>query len=81
MEAVLQVTYMGQQGDLPDPILYDLSDQQIRQIAEESIRSGTIVGISADASASLTDFVVDRFPERENLPNRIQVRPKTPFGF
>lgn len=79
-DARLNITYNGQQGDLPDLVPYDLSDAEIRRIATEALIVG-IPGITADPTANLTDFVVDRFPARQDVPyNRLSLRPKTPFG-
>jgi len=78
--ARLNVTYNGQQGDLPDEVPYDLSDAEVRRIAQEALTQG-IPGVTADPKADLRDFVVDRFPSREDVPyNRLSLRPKTPFG-
>lgn len=78
--ARLNVTYNGQQGDLPDPVPYDMPDTEVRRIATEAIAQG-VPGINADPNVNLTDFVVDRFPARPDMPvNRLSLRPKTPFG-
>jgi len=78
--ARLTITFNGQQGDLPDLVAYDSTDGDLKQVASESIRSGYIPGIDA-TEADFTDFVVDRFPAREDVPfNRLSLRPKTPFG-
>lgn len=79
--AKLTVTYNGQQGDLPDLVPYDSTDADIRQMVFESLTDGYIPGIDAVANAQLNDFVVDRFPSRDDVPfNRLSLRPKTPFG-
>jgi hypothetical protein len=78
--AHLNITYAGQQGDLPDPMPYDASDADIKRIATEAIHNGDVPGIEADLNADFNDFVVDRFPARDGLPNRLSLRPKTPFG-
>jgi hypothetical protein len=79
--AKLNITYKGQQGDLPDPIAYDASDEAVRQAATESVKQGYVPGIEADEGADFTDFVVDRFPAHPDIPyNRLSLRPKTPFG-
>ena len=50
------------------------------QWVTEAVQAG-IPGIDADEAADFGDFVVDRFPAREDIPfNRISIRPKTPFG-
>jgi len=79
--AKLTITYNGQQGDLPDPVSYDATDGDLKQMATESVRQGYIPGIDAAAGVDFTDFVVDRFPARNDVPfNRLSLRPKTPFG-
>lgn len=79
--AKLNITYNGQQGDLPDLVSYDSTDGDIKQIATESVRGGDIPGIDAAPEADFTDFVVDRFPSHEDVPfNRLSLRPKTAFG-
>jgi hypothetical protein len=81
-EARVNVTWAGQNGDLPDPVARDATDGDIKTWATEAIRGG-IPGIDADPGADLTDFVVDRFdpkPEDGIDYARIAIRPKTPFG-
>lgn len=78
--ARLNITFAGQNGDYPDPVSYDASDADLKQIATEAIRTGYIPGIAEDPNVNLTDFVVDRFPSVEDLPPRLVIRPKTPFG-
>ncbi|NIT77348.1 MAG: hypothetical protein GWN58_23220 [Anaerolineae bacterium] len=78
--ARLNVTINGQNGDLPDPVSFEATDGDLKQIAVEAIQTGYIPGITADPEVDLTDFVVDRFPATEELPPRLMVRPKTPFG-
>jgi hypothetical protein len=80
-EARVNITYGGQNADLPDPVLFDAADADVRRWAEEAVRSGTLPGVPQAATASFTDFVIDRFPATETRPYPlIQVRPKTPFG-
>lgn len=81
-EAQVRVTYDGQQGDLVDPVPFDASDDQVRVWALEALRVG-IPGIDAQVDleeGALDDFVVDRYPSKDDLPNRLLLRPKTPFG-
>lgn len=78
--ARLNVTFGGQNGDYPDPVNYDMTDGDIKQVATEAIRTGYIPGIAEDANVNLQDFVVDRFPASNDLPPRLMLRPKTPFG-
>lgn len=79
-EARLNITYQGENGDLPDPINYDSADGDILQWASEAIRTGGVPGIQMYPNVNLTDFVVDRFPATGDQPNKVFVRPKTPFG-
>lgn len=78
--ARLNVTFNGQNGDYPDPVDQEMADGDIKQVATEAIRTGYIPGIDANPGVNLADFVVDRFPATEELPPRLMVRPKTPFG-
>lgn len=79
--AKLTITFGGQQGDLPDPVSYDAGDGDIKQWATEAVRQGNVPGIDAAPDVNFTDFVVDRFPSRADVPfNRLSLRPKTPFG-
>lgn len=79
MNAILNVTVNGQNGDLGDPIDYDASDAAVRAWATEAVGSGSIRGIDA-TNANFADFVVDRYPEHDGAPARVLLRPKTPFG-
>lgn len=79
--AKLAITYDGKFGDLPDPIAYDSSDEDIRHWATEAVRSGGVPGIPAIAHANFEGFVVERYPAGDGRPfATIAVRPKTPFG-
>lgn len=79
--ARLNVTFSGSNGDLPDPVLVDATDDQIRHQATEALIAGSIPGIPASPRADLSDFVVDRFNATPEIPfSRVFVRPKTPFG-
>lgn len=78
-EAVLNITWAGENGELPDPIRFDAASEDIFRWATEAVRAG-IPGITADANANLDGFVVERFGATGDLPNRVAVRPKTPFG-
>lgn len=80
-QARVNVTYKGENGDLPDPIFFDASDGDIKAWITEAVRAGSLPGVPADAQADFTDFVVDRFAANDERPyNLVQVRPKTPFG-
>jgi hypothetical protein len=80
-EARVNITWGGQNGDLPDPVVYDSTDGDVKQWVTEAVQNGGVPGIDADAEADFSDFVVDRFAASEARPfNLIQLRPKTPFG-
>lgn len=79
--ALMNVTYNGQNGDLPDPVAYDMPLADLLRVAMETIRTGGIPGIDLIETADLTDFVVDRIPAMGDFPNKLLLRPKTPFGF
>ena len=80
-EARVNITWGGQNGDLPDPVSYDATDGDIKQWVTEAVQHGGVPGVTADAGADFTDFVVDRFAATEERPySLIQIRPKTPFG-
>ena len=78
--ARLNITINGENGDYPDPVSFETTDGDIKQIATEAIATGYIPGITATDNLNLTDFVIDRFPATNELPPRLMVRPKTPFG-
>ena len=79
-EARVNITFSGENGDLPDPVKFDASDRDILSWVTEAIATGGVPGISRDPAADLTDYVVDRFAASGDLPNRLVARPKTPFG-
>lgn len=79
-EARVNITYNGQNGDLPDTVHVQSSDRDLRTWVSEAIASGSVPGISA-SRASFRDHIVDRFGPTKTRPySLIQLRPKTPFG-
>ena len=79
-QARVNITWKGQNAELPDPVAFDASDADVKQWVTEAVRAG-IPGITADAAADFGDFVVDRFAGNDTTPyNRLMIRPKTPFG-
>ena len=79
-EARVNITYAGENGDLPDPVSFDAGDSDVKTWVAEAVESGTVPGIPAQ-TVDLSDFVVDRFAANEGREfNYIVVRPKTPFG-
>lgn len=80
-EARVNITYAGQNGDLPDTVYTQATDNDIRMWATEAVRNGSIPGILQSPSANFGGFVIDRFRATNDRPyNLIQLRPKTPFG-
>lgn len=80
-EARVNITWAGQNGDLPDAVRFDASSAEVLGWVTEAVRTGHVPGITADRAASFADFVVDRFAANVTRPyNLIQIRPKTPFG-
>lgn len=79
-EARVNITYQGQNGDLPEPVRYAATDAELLTWVTEAVRAG-VPGIAADRRADFTDFVIDRFAATETRPyHLIQIRPATPFG-
>jgi len=76
--AVLIVNLDGQMGELPDLIPYDAPEADVRRWATEAVAGG-LPGIDAQ-DVNFTNYVVARIPAKDNLPDRVQVRPKTAFG-
>lgn len=81
-QARVNVTWAGQNGELPDPVYIDATDANVRTWVTEAVRNGSIPGIPEDPGADFTDFIVDRFAASEARPYAlIQIRPKAAFGF
>lgn len=85
-DAVVNITYKGQAGDLPDPVNIDSTDNMIKQFVAEALRGGNVPGIdpvTGFVDDDLADLVVERIaphpPEYDF--HRILVRPKTGFAF
>ena len=78
--AVVNVTYSGQNGDLHQVMSYNAPDADVKAAVFESLRGGDIKGVDPVDTPEIDDFVVDRFPAKDDLPNRLVVRPKVPFG-
>ena len=78
--AVLNITYEGMSADAPVDIGYELSDDDVRRIAVELVRSGGVPGIELDRAEDAFDsFVVDRFDTPDG-GQRLYLRPKVPCG-
>lgn len=80
-EAQVNVTYAGQNGELPDPVFAETTDTDLKTMVTEALRAGSIPGVGAHPNADLHDFIVDRYPPSEARPWKyIQIRPKTAYG-
>ena len=80
-EARVNITWQGQNGDMPQPVYFDSLDGDVLRWVTEAVQHGGVPGIAADVRADFGAFVVDRFRANDTRPyNLIQVRPKTPFG-
>ena len=80
-EAIVNVTWAGNNGDLRDPVSFDASETDIRAWVTEAVRSGGVANITMDVNANFTDYIIDRYAATTETPfNRIFLRPKVPFG-
>ncbi len=79
--AVLNITYNGLSADYDMDVDYNLSDEDVRRIAVEVIRSGGLRGlhIANLPHNAFAGYVVDRLTGQDGKP-RIYLRPKVPFG-
>jgi hypothetical protein len=80
-EAMVNLTWGGQNYDLTNPVLYDMPEADLKGMLAEVIRAGGD-GIAADANVGpMSDYVVMRHEATATRPHRlITVRPKTAFG-
>lgn len=80
-QARVNVTWGGQNGDLPDAVPRDSTDADVKAWVQEAVRTGGVPNIPADPAADFRDFIVDRYAATEQTPyNRIFIRPKTAYG-
>jgi hypothetical protein len=79
--AILNITYQGHSADLELELDYAANDADIRRIAVEVVRSGSVRGLHvAELSERAFDnFVIDRLRAPDGA-QRIYLRPKVPFG-
>ena len=79
--AILNITYNGLSADYPMAVDHHISDRDIRRIAVEVVRSGSIPGLRIGnlPERAFDNYVVDRFMS-PNGGERIYLRPKVPFG-
>lgn len=79
--AILNITYQGHSADFDLAVDFATTDEDIRRIAVEIVRSGGARGLVIPdlPQNAFASFVVDRLtgPDGEH---RIYLRPKVPFG-
>jgi hypothetical protein len=78
---MLNITYQGQSADYELSLDTMTTDDDIRRIAVEVVRSGGARGLSIETLAdnAFALFVVDRLRGPDG-DERIYLRPKVPFG-
>ena len=78
---ILNITYQGQSADYDLSIDYQASDADIRRIACEVVRSGSVRGLHVPhlSDNAFAAYVVDRL-RSPGGEQRIYLRPKVPFG-
>jgi hypothetical protein len=82
-EARVNITFRNTNGDLPDPVLFDTPDANVRTMLEEAIRTGGVPGVPADANVDLSGYIVERLAmdaTKDRPVNMLLMRPKTEFG-
>ncbi len=77
----LNITYMGHSADYELRLDDTTSDAEIRRIAVEVVRSGSVRGLHVPGlpARAFDDFVVDRLRGARGEA-RVFLRPKVPFG-
>ena len=78
---ILNITYQGQSADYDLSIDYHATDADIRRIAWEVVRSGSVRGLHVPhlPEHAFNAYVVDRL-RSPGGEERIYLRPKVPFG-
>lgn len=78
---ILNITYRGQSADYELKIDYEATDEDIRRIAWEVVRSGSLRGLHDPRlpQNAFAAYVVDRL-RSPGGERRIYLRPKVPFG-
>lgn len=78
--ATLNITFGGYSADYPYELDAQVRDADVRRVAVESIRSGTIPGLRVSdlGDRAFDQHVIDRFGAGKGA--RIYLRPKVPFG-
>jgi hypothetical protein len=79
--AILNITYQGMSADYELELDFAASDEDIRRIAVEVVRSGGVRGLHVAQLPfnAFDQFVIDRLRAADGA-QRIYLRPKVPFG-
>jgi len=79
--AILNITYRGMSADYELSLDFAATDDDIRRIAVEVVRSGSVHGLHVAQldPREFDNYVVDRLRGVEGV-QRIYLRPKVPFG-
>jgi hypothetical protein len=79
--AILNITYQGQSADYELELDFAASDDDIRRIAIEVVRSGGVrsLHVAQLSPHAFDNFVIDRL-RADDGAQRIYLRPKVPFG-
>ena len=79
--AILNITYQGQSTDYELELDFAASDEDLRRIAIEVVRSGGVRGLHVAQLPphAFDHFVIDRL-RADDGSQRIYLRPKVPFG-
>lgn len=79
--ATLNITYNGISADYPFGLDERVSDADVRRIAVEAIRSGSVPGLQIGHlnAAAFSNYLIDRLGGPHGN-TRIYLRPKVPFG-
>jgi hypothetical protein len=79
--AILNITYQGMSADYELELDYAANDDDVRRIAVEVVRSGSVHGLHvAQLEPHAFDhYVIDRLRAPDGS-QRIYLRPKVPFG-
>ena len=72
-QATLNVTWAGNNGDLPDAVSYDSSDADLKQVASEAIRTGYIPGVDADPRVVDFRTALQVVNGAHPIPNKVAV--------
>ena len=79
MQVLINITYQGQSGNYLVDIDPGVDDNTIRNVCQEAVRAGEVLGINPNIPGNaFAHFVIDRF--HTNPQTRFVVRPKVPFG-